>query len=159
MTYKYWEIHAKYWCCNQRKMFVVLRLTENREQLLPGSCLAIRGSKTQFICSEQQDWDPVLPPSIRPPAENTRPLQRVLSSGVKKPVLLPAQMLPLGEKIMLFPTDSRLLKLLIVLQSASIKNTTTFFKEDIIRVEMKVLYLAYLRGRILDHSIPCYHCY
>lgn len=144
-------------------MFVVLRLPENREQLLPDSSVlpSVGAKHNSSVLSNRTEIlsYPLHPPSTRPPAENTKPLQRVSSSGVKKPVLLPAQMLPLGQKIMLFLTDSRLLKLLIVLQSVSIKNTAKSFKEDIIRVEMKVVYLAYLKGRILDHSIPCYHCH
>lgn len=66
-----------------------------------------------------------------------------------KSVLTPAQILPLGKKIMLFLNDSRLLELQIAFLCASIKSAIISFKEGN-RVEMKVLYLVYVKERLSD---------
>lgn len=53
------ENNSNHWCSNQRKMFLVLMMPENREQLLPDSSVLLSRGTKQFISSKQQVRDSV----------------------------------------------------------------------------------------------------
>lgn len=92
IKHKNWAIYAEHWCSAQRKIA--------RKQGTASSWLldlTVQETQTQFICSEQQDRDPVPFPGVILRIGNTKPLQRAASSGIKMSVLMAAQMLPLGD--------------------------------------------------------------
>lgn len=88
--------------------------------------VAFLRSQTSFMCSEQQDKDPVRLPGVTYPRERQTPER---ASWVKKTVLIPAQILPLKDKILLFLNHYRLLELLMVSLCASNKNVIISFKD------------------------------